>query len=88
MLPAVLNFEDSIKAQMIALKIVVTYFLVEVVLSFAVAMELDTTFFEKHGTEPQAQPFYQVEDLVRNMTLIITILKAMKQIGSVLKFRI
>lgn len=57
MLPVALNFEDLIKALMTVLKKVVTYSHVVVVLSFAVVMELDTAFSERHGNELLAQPF-------------------------------
>lgn len=55
-LPVALSFEDLIRVQMTALKIVVTYFHAVVVLSFAAVMELDTAFFERLEIEPLAQP--------------------------------
>lgn len=58
MLPVALNFEDLIKALMTVLKKVVTYSHVVVVLSFAVVMELDTAFSERHEIETLAQPLH------------------------------
>lgn len=58
MLPVALNFEDSAMVQMTVSKRVVAYFHEVEVLFFAVAMELDRAFSERHGIEPLAQPLH------------------------------